>query len=148
MKSSFKQAKLQNSSKFKRDTGVSLENFNTIVNLVKNHLKIVYEKNPNKLKGQKPSIIIEDKVLLTLYYLRHYPTFIILGNNFSISESYANKIYHSILTILVQELHVPGSKELSKADLDTIVIDVSEQEIERPVKKQKDYYSGKKKAYD
>ena len=76
----------------------------------------MYEKNPNKLKGQKPSIIIEDKVLLTLYYLRHYPTFIILGNNFNISESYANKIYHSILTILVQELHVPGSKELSKAD--------------------------------
>lgn len=147
MKSSFELAKLQNAEEFKRDTGVSLENFIKIINLVKKHLKIIYEKNPNKLKGQKPSIIIEDKILLTLYYLRHYPTFKDLGDRFNISESYANKIYHSILTILVQELHVPGSKELSKADLDTIVIDVSEQEIERPVKKQNDYYSGKKKTY-
>ena len=40
-------------------------------------------------------------------YLRHYTTFINLGDNFNISESYANKIYYSILTILVQELHVP-----------------------------------------
>ena len=147
MKSNFEQCKLQNPSDFKRDTGVTLENFITIINLVINHFNLIYKKNPNKLKGQKPSINIEDKVLLTLYYLRHYPTFKDLGDTFSISESYANKIYHTILTILVQELHVPGSKELSKADLDTIVIDVSEQEIERPVKKQKDYYSGKKKAY-
>jgi hypothetical protein len=148
MKSSFKQAKLQNSSEFKRDTGVSLENFITIVKIVKKHLAAVYKKNPNKLKGQRPSIIIEDKILLTLYYLRHYPTFKNLGDRYNISESYAWKIYHSTLTVLVQELHVPGSKELSKADLDTIVIDVSEQETERPVENQKKYYSGKKKAYN
>ena len=148
MKTSFEEAKLQKADDFKRDTGVSLENFKTIIILVNAHLTEVFKKNPNKLKGKKPSISVEDKILLTLYYLRHYPTFINLGNNFNISESYANKIYHSILTILVQELHVPGSKELTKADLDTIVIDVSEQEIERPVKKQKDFYSGKKKAYN
>ncbi len=113
--------------------------------LVENHIKMLFEKNPNKAKGVKPSIIVVDKVLLTLYYLRHYPTFKNLGDNFSISESYANKIYHFILDILVQEIHVPGDKSLLKSDLDTIVIDVSEQPIERPVKKQKKFYSGKKK---
>ncbi len=147
MKNSFEQAKKQNQEDFKRDTGVSLDNFFTIINLVKDYFNNYYAKNPNRSKGQKPSIIIEDKILLTLYYLRHYPTFVNLGNVFNISESYANKIYHSILTVLVQELHVPGSKTLMDTDLDTIVIYVSEQEIERPVKKQNDYYSGKKKKH-
>ena len=145
MKSSFEKAKLQNPDNFKRDTGISLENFYQVVLLVKNYIKKLHEKNPNLAKGIKPSLSIEDRILLTLYYLRHYPTFINLGDNFGISESYANKIYHYILNILVKELHVDSSKKLLNSDLDTIVIDVSEQEIERPVKKQKDYYSGKKK---
>ena len=145
MKSSFEKAKLQNPDNFKRDTGISLENFYQLVLLVKNYIKKLHEKNPNLAKGIKPSLSIEDRILLTLYYLRHYPTFINLGDNFGISESYANKIYHYILNILVKELHVDSSKKLLNSDLDTIVIDVSEQEIERPVKKQKDYYSGKKK---
>ena len=68
MKNSFELAKLQDGKDFKRDTGMSLNNFITIVNLVQEYLKKIYEKNPNKLKGQKPSIILEDKVLLTLYY--------------------------------------------------------------------------------
>ena len=141
----FEKVKLQNASEFKRDTGVSLVNFNTIVELVKNAIKKIHEEKPNKTKGIKPSLSIENRILLTLYYIRHYPTFVNLGKAFNISESYANKIYHYILNILVDELHVPGDKELLNADLDTIVIDVSEQEIERPEKKQKKYYSGKKK---
>ncbi len=145
MKKSYEEAKLQNADDFKRDTGVSLEIFASIIQLVKSHFEDLFDKNPNKLKGVKSSISIEDKILLTLYYLRHYPTFKNLGDNFGISESYANKIYHIILTVLVQVLHVPGNKSLLDGDLDTIVIDVSEQPIKRPVKKQKKYYSKKKK---
>lgn len=146
MKSSFKKAKLQKSDDFKRDTGISLDNFFQIISLVENHIKKRHKKNPNLAKGVKPSLSVSDRVLLTIYYIRHHPTFVNLGDNFGISESYANKIYHYILNILVKELHVKGNKELLNKDLDTIVIDVSEQEIERPVKKQKDYYSGKKKS--
>ncbi len=145
MKSSFEKAKLQNPNDFKRDTGISLENFYEIVLLVKSHITKLHEKNLNLTKGIKPSLSIENRILLTLYYLRHYTTFKNLGDIFGISESYTNKIFHYILNIMVQELHVSSSKELLNSDLDTIVIDVSEQQIERPVKKQKDYYSGKKK---
>ena len=148
MKANFEQAKLQKKSEFKRDTGISLDNFNAIIGLVKSHIADIYIKNPNRAKGVKPSICVEDKILLTLYYLRHYPTFKNLGDNFNISESYANKIYHFILNILTQELHVEGSKELVNTDLDVIVIDVCEQQIERPVKNQKKFYSGKKKTYN
>lgn len=147
MKKSYEEAKLQNADDFKRDTGVSLEIFVSIIQLVKSHFEDLFDKNPNKLKGVKSSISIENKILLTLYYLRHYPTFKNLGDTFGISESYANKIYHIILNVLVQVLHVLGNKSLLDVDLDTIVIDVSEQPIERPVKKQKIYYSGKKKTY-
>ncbi len=45
-------------------------------------------------------------------------------------------------------IHVNNHKQLLDKDFDTILIDVSEQPIERPMKKQKKYYSGKKKAYN
>ena len=147
MKTNFEQAKGQSKSDFKRDTGISLENFIKVLQLIEDHIKKLHEENPNKKKGVKSSFTIADKLLLTLYYLRHYATFKNLGDIFGISESYANKIFHSILDILVQELHVSGSNELLNSDLDTIVIDATEQETERPVKKQKKYYSGKKKKH-
>ena len=55
-----------------------------------------------KKRGLKSTISIADQLLLTLTYLRHYPTFAKLGKEFSISESYANKIYHRMLDILVR----------------------------------------------
>ena len=145
MKSSFEKAKLQTKQAFKRDTGVSLAHFETIVDLVQKHIKAEHTEYPNKTKGKAPSLSVADRVLLCLYYLRHCPTFINLGDNFSISESYANKIYHYILSILVQVLSLEGAESLRNADLDVLVVDVTEQETERPVKKQKKYYSGKKK---
>lgn len=81
------------------------------------------------------------------FYLRHYPTFIELGEQFGISESYAHKIYHHISNILVKLRNVPNRKNLLEDDLSEILIDVTEQQIERPLKKQKQYYSGKKKKH-
>ena len=81
------------------------------------------------------------------FYLRHYPTFAELSQQFGISESYANKIYHSISNILVNLNIVPNRKKLFEDDFSTILIDVTEQPIERPLRKQKRYYSGKKKQH-
>ena len=62
----------------------------------------------------------------------------------SISESYANKIYHKIINMIVKISHVKGVKSLINGTIKAIVIDVSEQPVERPKKSQKKYYSGKK----
>ena len=148
MKSSFNKAKLQNSDDFKRDTGISLDDFNIVVHEIKKHIEELHKKNPNLTKGIKSSLTIEDKTLLTLYYLRHYTTFKNIGDIFNLSESYSNKIYHYILNIMSKTIHVNNHKQLLDKDFDTILIDVSEQPIERPMKKQKKYYSGKKKAYN
>ena len=94
----------------------------------------------------KKGITTKVKLLITLTYLRHYPTFLNLGNMFGISESYANKIYHKTTNRLIKFIHAKSDKKLSLEDVKTVVIDVAEQQIKRPVKKQRFYYSGKRNA--
>ena len=81
------------------------------------------------------------------FYLRRYPTFIELGEQFGISESYSHKIYHCISTILVKLKNIPNRKNLLEDNLSKILIDVTEQQVERPLKNQKQFYSGKKKKH-
>jgi len=85
---------------------------------------------------------------MTLYYLRHYPTLINLAAVFGISESYCYKIYARTARVLAKVEKRPNRKALLQEPTTTMVIDVSEQPIERPVKNQKAYYSGKKTSHD
>jgi uncharacterized protein YjaG (DUF416 family) len=88
---------------------------------------------------------MENQLLLTLLYLRDYPTFIKLGQQFGISESYANKIYPKISAMVVKILHVKNRQALFEKNIETLIIDVTEPPIERPLTGQKAYFSGKKK---
>ncbi len=133
--------------KFKRTVGISLPNFLMITSLISTFIAKEKEENPMKQRGVKSKLTIEDQVLLFFYYLRDYSTFLKLGQRFEIGESYANKIFHRMLNILVQTLKLPNRKVLLESDVEKILIDVTEQPIERPVKNQKEYYSGKKKTY-
>ncbi len=63
---------------------------------------------------------------------------------FGIRESYANKIFHKITNYLIKFIHPKKIGKLSLDDIRTVVIDVAEQEIKCPIKKQKSYYSDKK----
>lgn len=144
--SCFNLVKQQLPEDFLRDVGISLDNFIHLVKKIKDFQTLEKKKNSLRYRGQSPSISLEDRLLLTLRYLRDYPTFFQLGKQFGISESYANKIYHNILSILINVLEFKNRKELYLKELQSIAIDVSEQPIERPVKGQKDYYSGKKKS--
>jgi len=114
---------------------------------IREYLHEEQEKQPVKKRGRKSAVCLEDRLLLTLYYLRHYETFSRLGGQFGIHESYACKIYHQMLNILLKVLDMKGRKELLNSDLDTILIDVTEQPIERPKRRQRAYYSGKKKCH-
>ncbi len=53
------------------------------------------------------------------------------------------KRYTFISQRLMKTLDLPNDKSLTADNL-KLIIDVTEQELERPVKKQKSYYSGKK----
>lgn len=135
----------KNPAKFKRLVGISEENFNKVVDWLKSYQFEIKKHNPQKRRGLNTSkVSLEDRVLLTFYYLRHYPTFDNLAPIFNISESYCQKIYTQTVRMLAKILKLPSCKELLTKGFDTLIIDVSEQRIERPLKHQKAFYSGKK----
>lgn len=133
------------SNNYLRQIGIAENQFTLLFDKLELEIKKDLQINKMKNRGvSSKAMTTELKLLLTLNYLRHYPTFSNLGAMFGISESYANKIFHKTIDYLLKFIHPKKTNELSLDDVCTVVIDVAEQEIERPVKKQKSYYSGKK----
>ncbi len=132
---------------FIRTVGLSKEDFQHLNRKLADYLDEHHVLNPLSRRGRKDSkLALEDRLLMTLYDLRHYPTFINLGAVFGISESYCHKIYSRTARMLANVEKLPNRKVLLEDPEATLAIDVSEQPIERPVKNQKAYYSGKKNA--
>jgi hypothetical protein len=130
---------------FRRRVGIRRRTFRQIYLQVRNYLEEERQQQPLSRRGKKSTALnLTEKLLLTFVYLRQYPTFDELGAMFGVSESYANKIYHRYLDILVKVLRLPGKKALLDEGLEAILLDVSEQPVERPLKNQREYYSGKK----
>ena len=112
-------------SQFKRMTGISMKNFEIVMQMVIDYLKDEKLSQPMRKRGIQSNMKVEDKILLTLFYLRHYPTFSTLGGVFNISESYAHKIYHRFSDILIKVLKLSNRKVLLDPELDVIIIDVT-----------------------
>ena len=73
---------------FLRTVGLSREDFLHLHGKLAAYLDEQKALNPLTTRGRKNSkLALEDRLLLTLYYLRHYPTFINLAAIFGISES-------------------------------------------------------------
>lgn len=123
---------LFNDSKFRRMLGVNKYQFNLIFKLFQDYVDIHWTK-----RGRPSDFTLVDRLILTFRYLRDYPTFVVLGNEFGISESFSNKIFNRVSVSLVKVLKLPNLNNLKDLKLETVIIDVSEQETERP-KKTKD----------
>ena len=130
-------------AEFTRLVGVSFGTFQIILEKLENEITRYKNQKPMRTRGLKSSLTIADQLLLTLTYLRHYHTFLQLGEMFSISESYAHKRYTFISKRLLKALDLPNDRGLTAENL-KLLADVTEQAIERPLNKQKSYYSGKK----
>ncbi len=141
----FEKYKQKRPAEFTRLVGVNFGTFQIILEKLENEITRYKNQKPMRQRGLKSSLTIADQLLLTLIYLRQYHTFLQLGEMFSISESYAHKRYSFISKRLMKALDLPNDKALTAENL-KLVVDVTEQEIERPVKGQKSYYSGKKNA--
>lgn len=128
---------------FKRLTGVKRHTFDRMITTVSGAYKDKHKKG-----GRPSGLSIEDMILLTLSYLRSYATFMETGFNFGVSESTAQRITIWVEDILTSsgEFALPSKKVLVTeiSTVEVVLIDVTEQEIERPKKGQKAYYSGKK----
>lgn len=144
----YAQLPIHKPEEFMRTVGLSQEDFLHLHGKLAAYLDEQKALNPLTRRGRKDSkLALEDRLLLTLYYLRHYPTLINLATVFGISESYCHKVYARTARILAKVEKLLNRKALLENPTATLAIDVSEQPIERPVKNQKAYYSGKKTPY-
>ena len=137
----YEQVKTLKPTEFKRLCGVYPDTFKDMVTVLK------AEKVWQKKTGRPSKLSTEDQLLITLEYWREYRTYFHLGNSWGINESTAYRIVRKVENVLIKSglFNLPGKKALleSNSEIEVIVVDVSEQEIERPKKKQKSYYSGK-----
>lgn len=141
----YAQLPTDNPEDFKRLVGLSQENFQHLNSKLCAYISEQKNLSPLTRRGRKDSkLAAEDRLLLTLYYLRHYPTLINLGAVFGISESYCHKVYSRTARQLAKIERLPNRKALLEDPAAILAIDVSEQPIERPVQGQKAFYSGKK----
>lgn len=108
------------SNNYLRQIGIAENQFTLLFD--KLELEIKQDLHINKMKNRGVSskaMTTELKLLLTLNYLRHYPTFSNLGAMFGISESYANKIFHKTIDYLLKFIHPKKTNELSLDDVCT-----------------------------
>ena len=107
------------------------------------------KEKEKKKSGRKTKLIVEAQILMTLQYLREYRTYYQIGLDWKISESNVCRLVHKIENILIKSrrFRLPGKKELwqTSAEEELVVMDVMESQIERPKKRQKQFYSGKQK---
>ena len=136
--------KLKKPAEFTRLVGVNYGTFQIILQKLEAEIDRYKNAKPMRKRGIKTSSLsVADQLVLTFLYLRQYHTFLQLADMFAISESYANKRYHFINKRLMKALDIPNDKGLTLENI-SVVADVTEQEIERPLCEQRSYYSGEK----
>ena len=114
---------------FKRLTGVQRETFDQMLKVVENGLRDF--GRPSKLSRA-------DQLLLTMMYWREYRTEFHIAQSYGISEATVCRTIQKVENALVRsgKFRLPGKKTLQASDtvLEVVLVDVSEQPIERPKK--------------
>src|SRR5947207_9071634 len=103
---------------------------------------------------------VADQFLLTVVWLRHYPTQECLGYLFGVSDSTALRAVRRCLPLLERSgrdsMRLPDPGKGRRRDLPAllketpalaVIVDTFEQRTQRPRRRQRAYYSGKKKAH-
>lgn len=128
-------------SDFKRLTGVQRETFEQM-------LKVI-EKSWRDF-GRPTKLSRADQLLMTLMYWREYRTEFHIAQSYGISESTVCRTIQKVENALVRsgKFRLPGKKALQASDtaFEVILVDVSEQPIERPKKAKNGITAAKRSA--
>jgi hypothetical protein len=126
-------------SDFKRLTGVQRETFEEM-------LKIV-EKGLGNF-GRPPKLSRADQLLMTLMYWREYRTEFHIAQSYGVSEATVCRTIRKVEDVLVRskKFRLPGKKVLQPSDtvFEVILVDASEQPVERPKKTRKSITAAKR----
>ena len=134
----YKDIKEWKDADFKRLTGVKHETF-------KKMLAVLERELPGF--GRPPKLSRADQLLMTLMYWREYRTQFHIAGSYGISEATVCRTINKIEDALVHsgEFRLPGKQVLQPSDtiLEVVLVDVSEQPIERPKKSKSDTTAAK-----
>ncbi len=129
---------------FRRLTGIKRTTFDV-------KTKILREAEAQlKAQGGKPNkLSIEDRLLMTLEYLREYRTYFHISRSYGISESACYRNIRWVEDTLIKDgtFSLPGRKALLKSDVEyeVVLIDATETPIERPKKNKNNFTQAKRK---
>lgn len=114
---------------FKRLTGVQQETFERMLAVVKKDLREF---------GRPTKLSRADQLLMTLMYWREYRTEFHIAQSYGISEATVCRTIQKVENALVRsgKFRLPGKKALQPSEtiFEVVLVDASEQPIERPKK--------------
>jgi len=114
---------------FKRLTGVQRETFGLMLQVVEKGLREF---------GRPTKLSRADQLLMTLMYWREYRTEFHIAQSYGISEATVCRTIQKVENALLRsgKFRLPGKKTLQASDtvFEVLLVDVSEQPIERPKK--------------
>jgi hypothetical protein len=121
---------------FRRATGVKKKTFEEMLSIISK-----FEIKKKKRGGRPNKLSVEDRLLMTLAYLREYRTYFHIAQSFGIAESVCYENTRAIENILIKDgtFNLPKRKEIVLSDdpIEVILVDAAESPIERPKKKDK-----------
>ncbi len=132
-KSKYQKLAHLNDEQFKRLTGVQRSTFKSMVDIL-----VTADTEKKARGGRTNKLRIEDRLLMTLEYLREYRTYFHIAQSYGLSESNAYKTCRWVEDTLIKDKQfaLPGKKVLHQTDtsFEVILVDASESPIERPKK--------------
>ena len=126
---------------FKRLTGVQRETFEQMLKVVEKGLRDF---------GRPPKLSRADQLLMTLMYWREYRTEFHIAQSYGVSEATVCRTIRKVENALVrsQKFRLPGKKALQPSEtvFTVVLVDASEQPVERPKKVRKGITAAKRDA--
>lgn len=126
---------------FKRFSGVQRATFDLMLRVVEKGLRDF---------GRPAKLSRADQLLVTLMYWREYRTEFHIAQSYGISEATVCRTIQKVENVLVRsgKFRLPGRKTLQVSDtiFEVVVVDVSEQPIERPKKAKNGITAAKRKV--
>lgn len=125
----YDEIKDRNDADFKRLTGVRHQTFKQMVAILETEMPTF---------GRPPKLNRADQLLLTLMYWREYRTQFHIAQAYDLSEASVCRTIQKVETALIKSkrFRLPGKKALQPSDtlIEVVVVDATEQPIERPKK--------------
>lgn len=128
---------------FQSLVGLKVSEFEDIVTKVRG----VYEEAQQSKKAQgRPSGFksLEDKLLCLLMYYRTYVSQTFLGYLFNVHNANVSRMFKKMEPMVAGVIKIKKDRTLTEDKVSALLVDVTEVSTQRPQKKQKDKYSGKK----